>query len=171
MTNFCIAPEFLNRVFFGKAVSTKKIDCTGGGWGGGQANAFVPYIGVGAIGASGTHSDYFTRDNENFAFAAQEPLGFEFLPSPERFDIFTEIAPSIEITPAAAGFVTANLGAEAARLQAYNAARLKGSGRDFVEAAAMLCPQDLARQSRISEWGWVPEDDHISSQKLWFSFE
>lgn len=78
---------------------------------GSQGSAFVPYVGVGAIGASGTHSDYFTRDNENFAFAAQVPLGLEFLPSPERFDIFIEIAPSIEITPASAGFVTANLGA------------------------------------------------------------
>lgn len=76
-----------------------------------QANAFVPYIGVGAIGAFGKHSDYFTRDNENFAFAAQVPLGMEFLPGPERFDIYIEIAPSIELTPTSGGFVTANLGA------------------------------------------------------------
>ncbi len=80
----------------------------------GEANSFVPYIGIGAIAAFGKQSDYFTRDsgnNENFAFAAQVPLGIEFLPGPERFDIFVEVAPSIAVTPTSRGFVTANLGA------------------------------------------------------------
>jgi hypothetical protein len=76
-----------------------------------RANDFVPYIGIGAIAAFGTQSDYFTRNNENVAVAAQVPFGIEFLPSLQRFDIFAELAPSLEIVPTTGGFLTADLGA------------------------------------------------------------
>lgn len=76
-----------------------------------NAGNFVPYVGAGAIAAFGTQSDYFTRNTENVALAAQVPLGIEFLPSLQRFDIFAELAPSLEITPTAVGFLTADLGA------------------------------------------------------------
>ena len=76
-----------------------------------EANYFVPYVGVGAIAAFGTQSDYFTRNNENVATAAQVPLGIEFLPSLQRFDIFAELIPTYELTPTGVGFLTADLGA------------------------------------------------------------
>ena len=76
-----------------------------------ESNYFVPYIGAGAIAAFGTQSDYFTRNNENVAVAAQVPFGIEFLPELQRFDVFFEVAPSIELTPTSAGFLTADLGA------------------------------------------------------------
>jgi hypothetical protein len=76
-----------------------------------EANYFVPYIGVGAIAAFGTQSDYFMRNNENVVAAAQVPLGIEFLPSLQRFDVFAELVPSLEITPTTVGFLTADLGA------------------------------------------------------------
>lgn len=79
--------------------------------GGREANYFVPYIGVGAVAAFGTQSDYFTKENENIATAAQIPVGIEFLPTLERFDVFAELVPSLEITPTAVGFLTADLGA------------------------------------------------------------
>jgi hypothetical protein len=79
--------------------------------GGRDANYFVPYIGAGAIAAFGTQSDYFSRNSENVAVAAQIPLGIEFLPSLQRFDVFAEIAPSLELVPTMVGFLTADLGA------------------------------------------------------------
>ena len=76
-----------------------------------NANYFVPYIGGGAIAAFGNQSDYFSRNNENVAVAAQIPLGIEFLPSLQRFDVFAEVAPSLELVPTMVGFLTADLGA------------------------------------------------------------
>ena len=76
-----------------------------------EATSFLPYIGAGAIAAFGTQSDYFTRNNRNTAIAAQLPLGIEFLPILQRFDIFAEVAPSLEITPTVVGFLTALVGA------------------------------------------------------------
>lgn len=74
---------------------------------------FVPYVGAGAIASFGTKSDYFSRTsaNENMAIAAQVPIGIDYLPRLERFDIFAELAPAFEITPLQAGVFTANLGA------------------------------------------------------------
>ena len=75
------------------------------------ATYFVPYVGAGAITAFGSSSDYFSRHGNSFAFAAQAPLGMEFLPSDQRFDIFAEIAPSLEITPVVDTFFTGLVGA------------------------------------------------------------
>ncbi len=76
------------------------------------ANYFVPYIGIGGLLGFGTNSDYFTRNgSDNSAFALQVPLGVEFLPGPQRFSVFAELAPSVEIAPQGAGFMTADLGA------------------------------------------------------------
>lgn len=74
---------------------------------------FTPYVGAGAMAAFGTQSDYFSRTvaRENVAIAAQLPIGIEYLPRLERFDIFAELVPAIEISPVVAGIFTANLGA------------------------------------------------------------
>jgi len=81
--------------------------------GGSALRDFTPYIGAGAVASFGTKADYFSRTsaNENMAIAAQIPIGIEYLPRLERFDIFAELAPAFEITPLQAGVFTANLGA------------------------------------------------------------
>lgn len=81
--------------------------------GGSSLRDFTPYVGAGAIASFGTQNDYFSRTsaNENMVIAAQIPIGIEYLPRLERFDIFAELAPALEITPLQAGVFTANLGA------------------------------------------------------------
>ncbi len=76
-----------------------------------MSDQFLPYIGVGGIAATGTQSSYFSRDKESFAFGAQVPFGIEFLPGPQRFDVFAELVPTLEIVPQSTGFLVANLGA------------------------------------------------------------
>jgi hypothetical protein len=78
----------------------------------GEFSRFVPFVGAGVIGANGTHTDVFKRaDNENFALAAQIPVGIEYLPRLYRFGVFAEIAPSLQIAPTAYAFITGDLGA------------------------------------------------------------
>jgi hypothetical protein len=72
---------------------------------------FVPYVGAGALAAFGTQNDYFTNNTQNFALAATVPLGVEFLPLAQRFSVFLELAPTIEVVPAVAGVILSDLGA------------------------------------------------------------
>jgi hypothetical protein len=75
------------------------------------SNVVLPYIGAGALMAFGNHSDYFSDRSQTFALALQVPLGIQFLPPHQRFGIFAEIKPSLEITPATVAFFNADLGA------------------------------------------------------------
>jgi hypothetical protein len=78
-----------------------------------QASYFAPYIGAGALLGFGTSNDEFSRNiDTNAAVAAQVPLGIAFLPSQQRFSIFAELAPTVEIAPVGTGFITADLGAK-----------------------------------------------------------
>ena len=81
----------------------------------GDARAFVPFVGVGLLGVwrnSNTDAaDNRNYNNDNFVVAAQAPLGIEFLPSGQRFSVFGEIAPSLEVTPYTVGFLNADIGA------------------------------------------------------------
>lgn len=81
---------------------------------GSQASAFVPYIGAGALGVwanNSMDSNNFNYNNDRFTLAAQVPLGMEFLPAMQRFSVFAELAPSLEVTPKTVGFLTADIGA------------------------------------------------------------
>ncbi|MGZ3721750.1 MAG: hypothetical protein ACXVA9_02390 [Bdellovibrionales bacterium] len=82
---------------------------------GGDARAFVPFIGAGALGvwynSSADIGENRNYNNDRFILAAQAPLGIEFLPSGQRFSVFGELAPSIEVTPYFVGFLTADIGA------------------------------------------------------------
>jgi hypothetical protein len=75
------------------------------------SNYFAPYIGAGALAAFGTQNDYYTNNNQNFALAATVPLGIEFLPVTQRFSVFLEVNPTIEVIPAVAGVILSDLGA------------------------------------------------------------
>lgn len=80
----------------------------------GEASAFVPYFGAGALGVwanNSMDSDNFNYNNARFILAAQAPVGMEFLPSLQRFSVFAELAPSLEVTPYTVGFLTADIGA------------------------------------------------------------
>ena len=77
----------------------------------GQFRNFRPFIGAGLLGAWGDRSNYFRRDDQTFGLAAQVPLGVEFLPSMQRFSIFAEIAPSLQLVPSSIGFLTGDVGA------------------------------------------------------------
>ena len=83
----------------------------------GEASSLVPFIGAGVLSAWGTNNygnTYFSRrdtDNNSFVAAAQVPLGVEFLPHSQRFGVFAELAPSLEIIPAGFGFITGDVGA------------------------------------------------------------
>lgn len=77
----------------------------------GQFRNFRPFIGAGVLAAWGDRSGYFRRDTQTFGLAAQMPLGIEFLPSMQRFAVFAEIAPSLQVIPASIGFLTGDIGA------------------------------------------------------------
>jgi len=79
----------------------------------GDARALVPYVGLGALGIWGNTSSADNRNynNENFVLAAQVPFGLEFLPADQRFGVFGEIAPAMEITPNLIGLLNADIGA------------------------------------------------------------
>jgi hypothetical protein len=79
----------------------------------GDARALVPYVGAGAQGVWGNinTADNRNYNNENFILAAQVPFGLEFLPAAQRFGIFGEIAPALEITPNVVGLLNADIGA------------------------------------------------------------
>jgi hypothetical protein len=76
-----------------------------------EASYFVPFIGLGALAGFGTNGDYFNRNTQTSAVALQVPLGIEFLPSKQRFSVFAELAPSLEVSPVGYFFTTADLGA------------------------------------------------------------
>jgi hypothetical protein len=90
---------WMNRGAFSSVSSSRYVD------------DFVPFIGAGALVAFGNQSDFFDKNDETVALAAQIPLGIEYMPRMQRFSIFADIAPSYEVTPIAVGFVTADLGA------------------------------------------------------------
>lgn len=79
----------------------------------GSASAITPYIGAGLLGVFGNNDDYLNRTetNRDFVLAAQMPLGLEWLPHTQRFSIFGQISPSIEVTPLLLGFMGADIGA------------------------------------------------------------
>jgi hypothetical protein len=79
----------------------------------GSAAALVPYVGAGALGIWGNtnSSDNRNYNNDNFIFAAQVPVGLEFLPAAQRFSIYGELVPSLEIAPYVVGFLNADIGA------------------------------------------------------------
>ena len=77
----------------------------------GPSNVFVPYVGAGALMAFGNRDDYFASRSETFAVAVQVPLGLEFLPSTQRFGVFAELIPSLELTPVIFGFFNGDVGA------------------------------------------------------------
>lgn len=74
---------------------------------------FVPYVGLGVAFASATRATYFSKNNENEkgAVAAQIPLGLEYLPPMQRFDIFAEVTPMIEVFPKSIGLFSSSIGA------------------------------------------------------------
>lgn len=78
---------------------------------GGDANQFVPYLGAGLLGVFGTQSDYLYTRTQQAAVAAQLPIGIDFLPQQERFGIFAELKPSLEVAPNLYGFFMADVGA------------------------------------------------------------
>ena len=73
-----------------------------------------PYVGVGAILGFGKGYDIFDRVGSTYenAGAVQIPIGLEFLPHAQRFSIYGEIAPSLEVYPMSFGFITADVGAK-----------------------------------------------------------
>lgn len=78
----------------------------------GSASNFVPFIGAGVLAVWGNRDDYFSRrSSESFVLAAQVPMGIQFLPHQERFGLFVEFSPSLEIVPATYGFITGDIGA------------------------------------------------------------
>ena len=46
-----------------------------------------------------------------FALAAQLPLGLQILPQDQRFGIFAELVPGVELTPDVFGYINADVGA------------------------------------------------------------
>jgi hypothetical protein len=79
----------------------------------GDAQSLAPFVGAGLLAAFGDRSDVFLRDaqRENFGIAAQVPVGLEWLPNAERFSVFGELTPSLELAPIATLFLTADVGA------------------------------------------------------------
>lgn len=73
--------------------------------------SLVPYAGLGAVVLIGSQSDVLDRNNEEFAWAVQVPLGIEFLPAQERFSVFAQIIPSLEMVPISVPFLTGDIGA------------------------------------------------------------
>ena len=78
---------------------------------GGIASEVAPYIGAGALLGLGQSSYYFSTHNEYSALAVQVPLGVEWLPAAQRFAVYAELIPSLEISPVGDTFFTADLGA------------------------------------------------------------
>jgi hypothetical protein len=74
------------------------------------ARTFVPFVGVGALGVFGAESDSFRRNEQNFALAAQMPIGVEYLPSRQRFSIYAQVLPSVELTPYGYFFINGDIG-------------------------------------------------------------
>ena len=74
------------------------------------ASSFTPYVGAGILAGFGRQWDYLGRYGDSTFLAAQMPFGIEFLPRAERFSIYGEIVPAIEVTPAAVGFVSGDIG-------------------------------------------------------------
>lgn len=70
-----------------------------------------PYVGAGLLLGFGRYWIYKERYNEPTFLALQVPLGVEFLPGPERFSLFGEVTPSIDLTSKAVGFISADIGA------------------------------------------------------------
>jgi len=70
----------------------------------------TPYIGAGGLVPIGNHSDYLADRVDSLALAAQMPLGIMFLPAQQRFGIFAEISPSLEIVPDLQGFIIGDIG-------------------------------------------------------------
>lgn len=77
----------------------------------GKAEALVPFLGVGGLAVFGNHADALDRGHQDFALGVQVPLGLEFLPISQRYSVFGEVTPSIEVSPVAVGFLTGDLGA------------------------------------------------------------
>jgi hypothetical protein len=79
----------------------------------GNVKSVTPYVGGGILAVFGTNNDYLDRtdSNRNFAMAAQVPCGLAWLPEAQRFDIFAQISPSVQVVPVMMGFMAADLGA------------------------------------------------------------
>lgn len=81
-----------------------------------QLRDFVPYVGFGAVGVFGNNADYLDRNlarkpSENFGFLVHVPVGIQYLPRMQRFGLFAELAPSLEIVPNNFGLLTGDVGA------------------------------------------------------------
>lgn len=84
----------------------------------GSGNKFVdgltPYVGVGALLATGTRHDhdkdgYFQERDDHLALAARIPFGIEWVWDKAPIGIGVELAPGIVVVPATNGFVNAGI--------------------------------------------------------------
>lgn len=73
--------------------------------------ALVPYLGAGMLFGFDRIEEARGHYTEKTFMAVQFPIGIEYMPQFERFSIFGQILPSIEVTPAALSFLSADLGA------------------------------------------------------------
>ena len=75
------------------------------------ANTFVPYLGVGLIGAFGGNTNFFYHNTQTFGLGARVPIGLEFIPRAlPPLGFFAELDPGIGFVPDGFSFFEANIG-------------------------------------------------------------
>lgn len=80
----------------------------------GDTQSLAPFVGMGILADIGNRADVFRRSRqspESLAVSIQVPLGFEWLPTEQRYSIFGELTPNVEMTPIGTLFLTGDVGA------------------------------------------------------------
>jgi hypothetical protein len=72
---------------------------------------FTPFGGLQALGVFGQADDFLSRKDRSAVYAAQVPLGIQYVPHLRPYGIFAEMTPGYEVSPVGYFYVAGDLGA------------------------------------------------------------